>query len=113
MKNPPEEKEVKHPSRTWRKKYPCKKNKGDHTFCIESVRGFMEYRRQTKYGTAYGFSKYHQPGVPPEDTGMYIVVNWYCTACNKKEVERYGKWFNDRLTKKLDKYRHTMYTPCG
>lgn len=67
------------PSKKWKEKYECKKNKGDHTAVIKTI------------------------------TSMHniflgkIWVIWECTACKKQ------LWEHSPPQKKFDKYRHSIY----
>ncbi len=85
---------VKMPSRWWKKKYKCKKNKGDHTLEIWKIvsRTWWRYVREIGWkqnGSFWGTTPYW--------------VEWKCTACGKQEVEF------TIPDKKFDRYRHTIY----
>lgn len=105
-------------SRSWRKKYECKANKGDHTFRIVRVSASMEYRIQTPFGVGYT-TRRPQPNEEKFilSEGVREDVHWECSACKKREWERLasnpkasllGRW-NDSLSKKMDKHRHSIY----
>jgi hypothetical protein len=91
----PFEKQRPVPSKVWKKKYACKKNKGDHTFEIESI-------------TPRHLWWQRDDGVWVKNNGMWFSdtpywVNWQCTACLKKEVE----WKVPE--KKFDRFRYTIW----
>lgn len=85
---------VKVPSRFWKTKYDCKRNKGDHTFEIDRIWGSSWH--QEKDGT------WRQPNWRYSwDYGYF--VDWRCTACKKKKYERLPLG-----QKSFDKFRHTI-----
>lgn len=86
------------PSRYWRRKWKCKKNKGNHTFEIEMIHGGRNWRigkdgRWENWN--YGWSFMRLP----------YWVEWRCSACSKKETE----W--NAPEKKFDKDRERMFGP--
>ena len=94
------------PSKKWRKKYECKKNKGKHSWRIKSINNRIVYA-----GVNYTSNK-----PSPTDTHNYVQsdVRWYCAACNKQEREFLspeGCGFNWSMNKKkLDAHRpHKPY----
>lgn len=99
-KEPPtplDDRHPKVPSKVWKKKYKCKKNKGDHTFVVAHIKYANWY--QEKDGTWIK---------PPRNTWAWFVgpdselpywVEWHCSACGKHDYE-YRK-----LNKKFDKFR--------
>ena len=86
----------KTPSKVWKKKYKCKKNKGDHTPVIALIKYCGRGWTQQKDGIwipntdQYFFSKHTLP---------YCWVQWECTGCKKLMIE----W--GVPDKKFDKYR--------
>ncbi len=78
------------PSRSWRKKYACKANKGDHTPEILKIQWGGWHLDQD--GT------WRQPS-----WHSYFSVTWQCTACHKRMLE----WRPPE--KKFDKYRKTIW----
>ncbi len=87
----------KTPSKLWRLKYECKKNKGDHTFEVEIIKAGYGWR-QLEDGTWERLVHGWRAG---RDYGW---VDWRCTGCGKKALE----WTPPE--KKFDKYRHTIWT---
>jgi len=79
------------PSKNWKKKYKCKKNKGDHTPVIKSVRSI-------------GFHQYQDGTWSKNNWGFHVWVTWECTAC-KKRLEEFRP-----PEKKFDKYRYTIWS---
>lgn len=82
------------PSKLWKKKYKCKKNKGDHTLQVRDI--YYSGWHQEKNGTwinpashRWGFHSYW--------------VTWECTACKKRVLE----WHPPQ--KKFDRFRHTIW----
>lgn len=82
------------PSKLWKKKYKCKKNKDDHTFEIFKINIFSHWRF-TPIGWVRDIYRWGSP--------LGYWVEWSCTACNKRATE----W---RIPeKKFDRYRHTIW----
>lgn len=88
--------EKKLPSKEWKKKYECKKAKGNHNWTPISIHNHLEYHYEYPTGAeAFGFYRY--PGklpidfygqeIPIKDMGVCSTVEWRCTACNKHERE--------------------------
>lgn len=84
------------PSKVWKTKYKCKKNKGDHTPAIALIKYCGRGWKQQKDGTwiqdpnDYFFSKHTLP---------YAWVQWECTGCKKRMTE------HNVPDKKFDKHR--------
>lgn len=85
------------PSKWWKSKYKCKKNKGDHTPVIEKIMYCGRHWRQEKDGT---WIKERSWWGNPDQT--YGWVLWVCTACHKHMTE------HSVPDKKFDKYRDTI-----
>lgn len=92
---------VKVPSKFWKKKYACKKNKGDHTYEVDLIKytdwhqakdGTWEHPREWSSPYMFKNTNYELP----------YWVQWRCTGCTKKDYE----WH--KLDKKFDKFRHTI-----
>lgn len=85
-------------SKSWKTKYKCKKNKGEHTPVIEKIMYCGRGWRQLKDGTWE-----HQKSWwgSPEQT--YGWVLWICTGCKKHLHEHRPP------DKKFDKFRDTIY----
>ena len=78
------------PSTKWKKKYKCKKNKGDHDWAVLSVSNCFEYAVQTSYGKAYGSWRPGQENrreIPVHKMGIRSDIAWRCRACDKHERE--------------------------
>ena len=84
---------LKTPSKVWRRKYECKKNKGDHTFEIALIK-YAQWS-QEKDGT---WNK-PQRGWIDADCQMPYWVEWHCSGCGKHDYE-----FR-KLSKKFDRFR--------
>lgn len=111
------DKETKLPSKEWKKKYKCKKNKGDHDWAVFSIHNSLEYTVKTSYGIAHG--SYHPrhnlpPEIPLHTMTVRSRVEWRCRKCNKHESEwlsedtknsLFGGMFT-RYNKKLNPFRH-------
>ena len=98
------------PSKAWRKKYACKKNKGPHSWVIATVRSWLSYTVKRGEGYAYGMARAYE--VPKEAVEVAVAsrAEWRCSACSKRDVEFYGKGFISFERKKLDPYRpHKPY----
>ncbi len=91
-KTPPPliERGFKVPSRLWKKKYKCKKNKGDHTPVIDRLVNKHWWNLRDGFWRIGGF----RWGTVP------YWVEWRCTACRKLLVEY------NAPEKKFDRYRH-------
>lgn len=85
------------PSKVWKRKYPCKKNKGDHSYAVALIK-WADWS-QKKDGTWE-----HARGIffDMMNAELPYWVEWHCTACGKHAYE-YRK-----LDKKFDKHRHTI-----
>lgn len=102
---------TKLPSKAWKRKYECKKNKGKHTFEPQTIINWFEYTVETTHGTAHGSYK-PRHGVPPmplHQMGIRSQVQWECTGC-KKQIREYlhtdpSQALFSWSSKKLDKYR--------
>lgn len=104
------------PSKAWKKKYKCKKNKGDHDWAILSLTNWFEYTIKTEHGKGYGSWKPGQENrhnIPVHQMAVMSKVEWRCRACNKHEMEwlssdpsqsLFGSW-RYKVGKKLDPYR--------
>lgn len=78
------------PSRAWKKKYKCKKNKGEHTLEIKKIRIHWFDRLDDGSWVKNHWQSYY--------------VTWECTGCKKLVLE----WTVP--DKRFDKYRHTIWT---
>ena len=88
------------PSKTWKKKYECKRNKGDHTFVISLIK-YADWK-QEKDGTWVKPQVWWQTGRGVRERELPYWVQWNCSACNKQEHEYYKR------EKKFDKFRETI-----
>lgn len=92
------------PSKAWKKKYKCKKNKGDHSWYIESIHCRMEYTGKGIWGTFFST----RPTPDATEAWARCTVEWRCSACNKHDTEWLterpgGRW--DIHDKKKDPFR--------
>lgn len=85
--------ENKFPSTTWRKKYKCKKNKGEHVFVIDFIQPHPW--RQEQDGTWVNNALFSSQKYP-------YSVHWKCAKCSKLEME----WTIP--DKKFDKHREQI-----
>lgn len=99
-KEPPPviESAYKVPSKTWKKHYKCKKNKGEHTPVIDLIKYCGRGWKVQPDGTWVHEDNYLGYLMGQRDM-PYGWVEWRCTACNKKMLE----W--QVPEKKFDKYR--------
>ncbi len=80
------------PSKLWKKKYKCKKNKGDHTPVIDHITN----KHWWNFKDGWVISSWRWGTTP-------YYVEWHCTGCGKHMTEY------NAPDKKFDKYRHTIY----
>lgn len=73
------------PSKVWKKKYKCKKNKGDHTFEIAVIR-FAGWQ-QEKDGTWKHPTEWSIRGFIKKQRELPYWVEWHCNACKKHAYE--------------------------
>lgn len=92
----------------WRKRYKCKKNKGEHKFEIKTVRAYRWFQGERD---GYKYSSVH-PSNTDTHTTCPVMVKWHCVSCNKHELEWFGHdlFTDEKGHKKFDPYRKTMYT---
>lgn len=79
-------------SKLWKKKYECKKNKGDHTWAVHVLK-WGEWKQKDGY--------WIEPHDYFSDTKHQLPywVSWRCAGCNKHDYE----WRT--LNKKFDPHR--------
>jgi hypothetical protein len=70
------------PSRKWQKKFPCKVNKGEHTFELVKPK-FSEHREDTK---AMSVEEYYKKEGAMDGQGGTLYF-YQCTACGKNEIK--------------------------
>lgn len=90
---------LKVPSKVWKSKYKCKKNKGDHTPVIDKIMYCGRGWKQQKDGM--WVREYDWLGRKKEQP--YGWVQWVCTGCKKHMTE----WSVPE--KKFDKYRDSIW----
>ena len=101
------------PSKAWKKKWKCKKNKGDHDWGILSVTNWFSYTIETGYGTGYGSwkpSQLNRHNIPVHEMSISSRVEWRCKACNKYQTEwlaseKRKALFGSEHKSKLDPFR--------
>ena len=76
------------PSKTWKKKYKCKKNKGDHTFKVRSIWNSIRYVGPSPYWLR-GIMHAKEPFAGSTEE-LRSWVDWECTACKKQEHEHFS-----------------------
>ena len=113
MKNPsPIRPDRMPPSKLWRTKYECKKNKGDHIYNIVTFRNSLRFNFKSDFG-------FCSSSKPPEDNipftqDLLSLVTWECMVCNKRHTEHIGCYFGSKPAKpdkKMDKHRVNIYLP--
>lgn len=87
-------------SKLWKKKYKCKKTKGDHIWQVEKIK-HSGWDKQ-KDGTWCEPNSWMWNGA---DRQLPYWVIWHCAACNKKDYEI------GRYKKKFEPFRHTTWQP--
>lgn len=87
----------KMPSKLWRKKYECKKNKGNHTFVIKLIK--YAAWEQEKDGTWVKPKVWWQRERGVIERELPYWVQWHCSACGKQDYEYYKR------EKKFDRFR--------
>ncbi len=86
---------LKVPSKWWKKKYPCKKNKGEHTPVITVIKYCGRGWEQKPDGTWVHDDRNSWWKDPNQTYGW---VQWQCTGCTKHFTEhrvpdkKFDKW---------------------
>lgn len=105
--------EKKIPSRKWKKKFECKKNKGDHTFIPVTIHNGFTYTAKTPMGKCYsGHPIEPREGWILTGKNVHSYIRWECTGCKKLYTERIGGVFGEKELipeKKMDKYRANVF----
>lgn len=117
---PPVLTERKLPSKEWKKKFKCKKGKGDHNWSPVSIHNHLEYVSRSHQGRGWGYYRIGNPlpvhhdtneAIPVTEMNAVSRVEWRCKACNKLEHESLDEGKQEGLfkrygSKKLDAYRN-------